>query len=87
MKRLVRTDKNGTRYFEEECKCWKCGGSGTYYWGAVINGSPSYAGMCYACEGSGVVIAKTKEYTPEHQAKLDAQRLQINKPEQPVSYH
>ena len=74
MKKLVRTDKNGTRYYEEECKCWKCGGTGTYYWGAVINGNPQYAGMCYACQGSGVTVQTTKEYTPEHQAKLDKER-------------
>lgn len=74
MKTLLRTDKNGTKYYEEECNCWKCGGTGIYYWGNVVNGQPSYSGVCYACDGTGVVIGHSKEYTPEHQAKLDAAR-------------
>ena len=72
-KLLVKTDKNGTKYFQEDCKCWKCGGSGIYEWGAVINGHCQYSGVCYSCGGSGVVTVKTKEYTPEHEAKLQAQ--------------
>ena len=74
MKKLIRTDRNGTKYFEEACTCWKCNGSGTYEWGACINGCYSYSGVCYACGGTGVVVEKTKEYTPEHAAKLEAQR-------------
>ena len=74
MKKLVKVDRNGTKYFEESCTCWKCGGSGVYEWGAIINGCCSYAGECYACGGTGVVITKTKEYTPEHAAKLEAAR-------------
>ena len=74
MKKLVKVDRNGTKYFEESCTCWKCGGSGIYEWGAIINGCCSYAGECYACGGTGVIITKTKEYTSEHAAKLEAAR-------------
>lgn len=74
MKTLVKTCKNGTRIYTEECKCWKCGGSGTYRWGAVINGVAQYAGECYACGGTGVIVEKTREYTPEHEAELEAAR-------------
>lgn len=74
MRTLIKTDKNGTRYYEETCRCWKCSGTGTYTWGAVVNGATQYAGVCFACQGSGVTVETVKEYTPEHQAKLDAQR-------------
>lgn len=70
MKTLIKTDRNGTKYFSEQCKCWKCNGSGIYYWGA--NGC--YSGVCFACDGSGIITTNTKEYTPEHEAKLAAQR-------------
>lgn len=35
------------------CKCARCQGSGTYYWGASVNGVMSHSGTCYACEGKG----------------------------------
>ena len=73
-KLLVKTDRNGTKYFEETSKCWKCNGTGIYQWGAIINGQCSYSGVCYSCDGTGLVTVKTKEYTPEHEAKLQAQR-------------
>ena len=75
MKReLIKTDRNGTKYYRQECTCWKCYGTGTFYWGPVINGQPSRSGVCFACGGDGVTTETVKEYTPEHQAKLDAQR-------------
>ena len=70
MKELVKTDKNGTKYYEEIVECWKCNGSGWYSWGP--NGC--YSGVCFACEGRGKRLIKSKEYTPEHEAKLMAQR-------------
>ena len=73
-KTLIKTDKNGTKYFREECKCTKCGGTGTYRWGACINGNYMFSGVCYDCGGSGFTVETTKEYTDEHRAKLDAQR-------------
>ena len=73
-KLLIKTDRNGTKYFSEDCTCWKCGGSGIYEWGAVINGHCQYSCVCYSCGGTGVVTVNSKEYTPEHEAKLQAQR-------------
>ena len=72
--KLIKVDKNGTKYYEGYDKCWKCGGSGWYYWGAVINGSPQYGGVCFACGGSGKTFQSWKEYTPEYQRKLDERR-------------
>lgn len=73
-KELIKEDRNGTKYFKSICKCDKCGGTGTYVWGAVINGRPQYAGVCFKCDGAGVVSRVEKEYTPEHEEKLQAQR-------------
>ena len=33
--------------------CAKCGGSGEYRWGAVVNGKPSKSGQCHSCQGTG----------------------------------
>ena len=74
MKKLIKVDRNGTKYFEESCTCWKCGGSGIYQWGMSLNGCMQYSGVCYACGGTGVIVEKSKEYTPEHAAKLEAAR-------------
>lgn len=74
IKTLVKTDKNGTRYYKESERCYKCNGSGVYSWGIGYSGQPCYSGVCYACHGSGVNEIITKEYTPEHQAKLDKAR-------------
>lgn len=74
MARLIRTDRNGTRYFEEIVNCDKCGGAGTYEWGGFIDGRPRYSGVCYKCGGTGRTVDKWKEYTPEHRAKLDKRR-------------
>lgn len=67
--RLVRVDKNGTKIFED-WRCARCGGAG---------GADKWAFTgftCYECGGSGLRSKPViyKEYTPEHQAKLDAQR-------------
>ena len=73
-KTLVKTDRNGTKYFKESETCYKCNGSGVYHWGVGYSGATMYSGVCYACHGSGVNEYITKEYTPEHQAKLDKDR-------------
>lgn len=64
-----KTDKNGTKYYYD-WTCPRCGGAGgSDKW--------NYTGWkCYDCGGSGRRAPPIvyKEYTPEHQAKLDAQR-------------
>ena len=67
---LVKTDRNGTRYYEGVQKCWKCGGSGEisyfYYY---------CQGTCFACNGSGVNPCKVKVMTDEHHQKLEDKRI------------
>ena len=68
--RLVKIDKNGTKIYED-WRCPRCGGAG----GAD---SWKFTGFtCWGCGGTGrrSKPAIYKEYTPEHQAKLDAQRI------------
>ncbi len=67
--RLVRIDKNGTKVFED-WRCSRCGGAG---------GADAwiYTGFtCWECGGSGMRSTPKiyKEYTPEYEAKLKAQR-------------
>lgn len=77
MKEFIKTDKNGTKYFNERVTCDRCGGDGVYKWGAMISYGgaapiPQYSGVCYKCNGAGKVWEIVKEYTPEYRAKLDA---------------
>ena len=72
--KLIKIDRNGSKHFEGYVKCDRCGGTGTYVWGAVINGRPQYAGVCFKCDGEGKVWSKWIERTAEYQAKLDAKR-------------
>ena len=75
---FIKTDKNGTKYYNEQVVCDHCGdGSGIYKWGAIqtdghghIIGS-TYSGTCFKCGGAGWVWETVKEYTPEYRAKLD----------------
>ena len=69
---LIKTDKNGTKYWNTLVKCDRCGGTGIYTWGGMINGRPMFAGTCYKCGGAQTVWEIVKEYTPEYRAKLDA---------------
>lgn len=34
-------------------ECSNCRGTGTYSWGACINGKMSHSGTCYRCNGKG----------------------------------
>lgn len=63
----IRTDRNKTRYFND-CTCGRCGGAGGWA------GWPDF--VCYECGGSGKSDRgeTIKVYTPEHDAKLAAQR-------------
>ena len=76
-KKLIRIDKNGTKYYEGMIPCDRCGGRGLYATG-VCNGhlviTPVDSGICHKCFGSGKVFGKWVERTPEYQAKLDAKR-------------
>ena len=74
MARLIKIDRNGSKHYEGFVPCDRCGGTGTYVWGAIINGSPQYAGVCFKCGGEKKVWSKWIERTPEYQAKLDAKR-------------
>lgn len=80
--RLIKIDRNGSKHFEGYVQCDRCGGTGTYVWGAIINGCPQYAGVCFKCGGAGKVWGKWIERTPEHQAKLDARRKARHEKEQ-----
>ena len=79
--RLIKIDKNGTKYYEELIPCPRCSvgnkADGIYYTG-TCNGEliPSHVdnGVCFQCNGSGVYLQKTKEYTPEHEAELQKAR-------------
>ena len=67
--KLIRVDRNGTKYFESDV-CPKCGGRGVineYYF--------NQAGRCFLCEGTGKHIHRWKEYTPEYAQKLADKRL------------
>lgn len=64
-KELVKTDRNGTKYYNIIKTCPKCGGNGYIYGFSHV-----YGGICFDCNGSGVIHAKEKEYTPEYEAKL-----------------
>lgn len=69
MKKLIKTDKNGTKYYSHGCAWQRCGGLG---------GSDAWihtGWTCYQCGGTGIgpeIISK--EYTPEYAAKLQAKR-------------
>lgn len=66
--RVIKIDKNGTKYFVGIEACDRCGGAGEadkwYFTGKT----------CYKCGGTGTQPAKWKEYTPEYEAKLEERR-------------
>ena len=74
MAELIKIDRNGSKHWRGNVKCDRCGGTGIYIWGAMINGSPQYAGTCFKCGGVGLVTETWIERTPEYQAKLDAKK-------------
>lgn len=64
---LVKTCKNGTKVWKYTGTCVKCGGSGYVPF--------NYAdGICFDCNGTGLVTWKENEYTPEHEAELRSKR-------------
>lgn len=67
--KYIRTDKNGTKIFEDYT-CPRCGGAGE-------SSKWLFTGLvCFACGGSGLRNRPkiVKEYTEEYLAKLEAKR-------------
>ena len=79
--KLIKIDRNGSKHYEGYVPCDRCGGTGTYVWGGMINGNPQYAGVCYKCGGTKHIWRTWIERTPEYQAKLDARREAKHKAE------
>lgn len=69
MAKLLKIDKNGTKYWAES-KCPKCGGKGYIYGYEFIDG-----GRCWKCGGTGIYETTWKEYTPEYAQKLEERRI------------
>lgn len=69
MAKLLRIDKNGTKYWMST-ECPKCGGNGNIWYYSHVQ-----AGVCYMCGGTGYKETKWKEYTPEYAQKLADRRL------------
>lgn len=78
MAKLIRIDKNGTKYYEET-ECPKCGGNGYIDAYAYID-----RGVCYLCGGSGYHVTHWKEMTPEYTEKLRQKRLAKARKEAPA---
>lgn len=68
--KLVRVDKNGTKYYEETVACRRCNGTGRLKQYQHIAD-----GECFNCWGSGIEDISWKEMTPEYEAKLEQRRL------------
>lgn len=66
---MIRTDRNGTKYYHVVEPCGKCQGQGYIQYYHYNEG-----GICFQCNGSGVVEYEDKEYTEEHLKKLAEQR-------------
>ncbi len=73
----VMTDNNGTEHYTAVCQCPRCFGQKVIISrienGKVITVTPD-EGVCWKCLGVGTFVEKIKVYTPEHAAKLEAQR-------------
>jgi len=73
----IRTDKNGTKYYDVTEPCWKCSGTGKFPHYMHV-----YGGICFECDGRGAINHTVKEYTEaylakkaERDAKKEAKRL------------
>lgn len=74
---FVNVDKNGTEHYTAVCTCPRCFGQKVIISrienGKVITVTPD-EGVCWKCLGVGTFVEKINVYTPEHAAKLEAQR-------------
>ena len=71
--RLIKTDKNGSVYYEGMTKCDRCDGEGVVY-SHVCNDkkipvTPDQ-GICWKCFGTGLMKVKIKIVTVEYEKKL-----------------
>jgi hypothetical protein len=75
---LIKVDRNGSKHYEGFVVCDRCSGRGLFAVG-TCNGELMITrvddGICHKCFGTGKVISKWIERTPEYQAKLDAKRI------------
>ncbi len=71
---LVKTDKNGSDYYEANCACDRCMGEGVIYAGRVndklVTVRPDN-GVCWKCNGSRTMPVKIKVMTDEYSAKFE----------------
>lgn len=55
-------------------RCIKCSGTGTYKWGAVVNGVSQHSGKCHSCGGTGAQtkadIARNVSYNKHKIARI-----------------
>ena len=75
--KLIKVDKNGTKYYVSDV-CPKCNGLGRIGYYSYIDD-----GLCFKCGGTGIYITKWKEYTEEYQKILDERRLNKKKKASP----
>lgn len=68
MATLIKIDRNGSKHYEGNITCDRCGGQGG-------SAAWQYTGYtCYKCGGTGTVWGKWIERTPEYEAKLAERR-------------
>ena len=67
----IRTDRNQTDYYDVVCKCIKCSGTGRLMCFAHVSN-----GICFDCDGAGVIHTEHKVYTPEY---LEKKRIRDEK--------
>lgn len=67
---FIREDRNGTKYFKETKKCIKCCGTGK-----IAEFLHIQDGMCFDCNGSGIIETIRKEYTEEYKKKMEVRKI------------
>ena len=71
---LYKTDSHGSNYYEASCTCDRCMGEKVIYAGRVngklVTVKPDN-GVCWKCNGSGIMPVKLKIVTDEYGAVLE----------------